>query len=48
MVASYTSSNTYIFDVESAKEVLKLDTKQSSGKNHCAPDSIKEVSWYKE
>ncbi|XP_064621222.1 striatin-3-like isoform X2 [Lineus longissimus] len=33
MVASYTSSNTYIFDVESSKEVLKLDTKQSSESN---------------
>lgn len=31
MVASYTSSNTYIFDIETAKQVLKLDTKQSSG-----------------
>ncbi|KAL5009242.1 hypothetical protein ScPMuIL_014823 [Solemya velum] len=30
MVASYTSSNTYIFDIETAKQVLKLDTKQNS------------------
>ena len=32
MVASYTSSHTYIFDIEAGKQVLKLDTKQNSGK----------------
>lgn len=30
MVASYTSSHTYIFDIETGKQVLKLDTKQNS------------------
>ncbi|BFZ11954.1 hypothetical protein BsWGS_14993 [Bradybaena similaris] len=36
MVASYTSSNTYIFDIETGKQVLLLDTKansDSSGSN---------------
>lgn len=30
MVASYTSSNTYIFDIESGKQVLSLETKINS------------------
>ncbi|XP_046545184.1 striatin-like isoform X5 [Haliotis rubra] len=36
MVASYTSSNTYVFDIETGKQVLKLETKinsDSSGSN---------------
>lgn len=31
MVASYTSSNTYIFDIETGKQVLMLETKLNSG-----------------
>ncbi|XP_029650819.1 striatin isoform X6 [Octopus sinensis] len=30
MVTSYTSSHTYIFDIETKKQILKLDTKQNS------------------
>ncbi|XP_055957495.1 striatin-3 isoform X9 [Patella vulgata] len=30
MVASYTSSNTYIYDLETGQQVLKLETKQNS------------------
>ena len=31
MVAAYTSCHTYIYDVETAKQVIKLDTKQTNG-----------------
>lgn len=31
MVVSYTSSNSYIFDIETGKQVLMLDTKANSG-----------------
>ena len=31
LVASYTSANTYIFDIETGKQVLKLETKDNSG-----------------
>ena len=32
MVASYTSCHTYIYDIETSKQVIKLDTKQTNGK----------------
>lgn len=32
MVASYTSSNTYIYDLETAKQILCLETKINIGK----------------
>ena len=32
MVASYTSSNTYIYDIETSQKVLMLDTKAAEGK----------------
>ena len=32
MVASYTSCHTYIYDIETSKLVIKLDTKQTNGK----------------
>ena len=35
MVASYTSSNTYIFDIETGKQVMMLETKLNSGMCHC-------------
>lgn len=31
MVASYTSANTYLFDLETNKQVLTLETKQNNG-----------------
>ena len=31
MVAAYTSCHTYIYDVETSKQVIKLDTKQTNG-----------------
>jgi len=31
MVASYSSSNTYIFDIENGKQVLGLETKINQG-----------------
>ncbi|XP_074641715.1 striatin-3-like isoform X2 [Tubulanus polymorphus] len=33
MVASYTSSNTYLYDLETGKQILMLETKQSSESN---------------
>ena len=35
MVASYTSCHTYIYDIETSKQVIKLDTKQTNGKYQC-------------
>lgn len=32
MVASYSSSNTYIYDIETGKQVLCINTKSASGK----------------
>ena len=32
MVATYTSANTYLFDLETSKPVLTIETKQNSGK----------------
>ena len=32
MVASYTSCHTYIYDIETSKQVIRLDTKQTNGK----------------
>jgi striatin 1/3/4 len=32
MVAAYTSANTYLFDLETNKQVLTLETKQNNGK----------------
>ena len=31
MVATYTSANTYLFDLETSKQVLTIETKQNSG-----------------
>ncbi len=33
MVASYTSCNTYIYDVETAKQIITLDTNQAGGES---------------
>jgi len=34
MVAAYTSANTYLFDLETSKQVTTLETKQNTGNNH--------------
>ena len=34
MVATYTSANTYLFDLETSKQVLTIETKQNSGNQH--------------
>ena len=31
MVAAYNSANTYVFDMETAKQVIKLDSLQETG-----------------
>lgn len=33
MVAAYTSANTYLFDLETSKQVTTLETKQNTGMN---------------
>ncbi len=32
MVAAYTTSNTYIYDIETANQIIQLDSNQPSGK----------------
>jgi len=48
MVAAYTSCHTYIYDVETAKQVIKLDTKQTNGMYHsfaCVTDVHLCICW---